>query len=1174
MKTKSFSLLFQRRFWLLHGLIAVSSTVSADQIIYNDALQNGWQNYSWATVNFANPSPVHSGSDSISVTCSPWSGLFFGYPAFNPSSYTNLSFWINGGPAGGQYVQVQAVTSGGAAVAAGLALGPLAANTWVHINASSSVLCPAGNTQINGFCIQEDKGNSLPTFYVDDVSLQSSSSTPPATNQIVYYDSLENGWQDYSWATVNFASTAPVQSGADSISVTCAPWSGLFFGYPDFDPAGYTNLSFWINGGPSGGQYVQVQAVNSSGTAVAAGLPLGPLAANKWVNVNASSSLLFPTGTTSINGFWIQEDKGNSIPSFYVDDVILQFIPPTPPPPTNQLTYIYNDSLQNGWQNYSWATVNFTNTSPVQAGTDSISVTCAPWSGLFFGYPDFDPASYTNLTFWINGGPSGGQCVQVQAVNSSGTAVAAGLPLGPLAPNTWVSVNVPSSLLFPSGTTSINGFWIQEDKGNSIPTFYVDNVALQAGPTTPPPPPPPTNQLTYIYYDSLQNGWQNYSWATVNLANPSPVYSGADSISVTCASWSALFFGYPDFNPSGYTNLTFWINGGPSGGQYVQVQAVNSSGTAVATGLELGPLAANTWVNVNAPLSALLPPGTTSINGFWIQEAMGNSLPTFYVDAVALQTGTLPPPPTNQPVAITVNAAADNHPINPYVYGVAFATSNQLSDLNVPLHRSGGNSTTCYDWQNNATSLASDWYFESVLGNSTNVAGDYDDFVRASKNGGAQPMLTIPIIGWAAKLGPDYFHLDSFSVAKYGAQTATDPYWSDAGNGVLSADGLDITNNNPTDANMAVGTNFEAGLVQHLINTWHAATNGGLQFYILDNEWSIWFQTHRDVHPIGATMDEVFDRYTTNALMVKNLDPNALVCGPEEWGWSGYFYSGYDQQYGALHGYTSYPDRTAHGGQDFCPWLLSEVQQASHTAGKRLMDYFTLHWYPQGGEAISEDISTATQVLRNQSTRSLWDTNYVDQSWINSIVMLIPRMKNWVTNYPGTKIGITEYNWGADDYMNGATAQADVLGIFGREGLDLAARWTVPNTDTPAYNAFKLYRNYDGRNSVFGNVNARCTVPNPDELSAFSAVRSSDGALTIMVINKDLTNVTPTVISFTNFTGKATAQVWQMTSAKTNAILQLPNASITSNILSNNVPPQSITLFVVPASTNNAATTQ
>jgi len=30
----------------------------------------------------------------------------------------------------------------------------------------------------------------------------------------------------------------------------------------------------------------------------------------------------------------------------------------------------------------------------------------------------------------------------------------------------------------------------------------------------------------------------------------------------------------------------------------------------------------------------------------------------------------------------------------PEIYGVAFASSNQLKDLNVPLNRSGGNTTT------------------------------------------------------------------------------------------------------------------------------------------------------------------------------------------------------------------------------------------------------------------------------------------------------------------------------------------------------------------------------------------------------------------------------------------------------------------------------------------------
>ena len=81
--------------------------------------------------------------------------------------------------------------------------------------------------------------------------------------------------------------------------------------------------------------------------------------------------------------------------------------------------------------------------------------------------------------------------------------------------------------------------------------------------------------------------------------------------------------------------------------------------------------------------------------------------------------------------------------------------------------------------------------------------------------------------------------------------------------------------------------------------------------------------------------------------------------------------------------------------------------------------------------------------------------------------MLIPRMKNWVASYyPGTKIGITEYNWGAEGHINGATAQADILGIFGREGLDLATRWTTPAAARPLYKAMKMFRNYDGNKST------------------------------------------------------------------------------------------------------------
>jgi len=178
--------------------------------------------------------------------------------------------------------------------------------------------------------------------------------------------------------------------------------------------------------------------------------------------------------------------------------------------------------------------------------------------------------------------------------------------------------------------------------------------------------------------------------------------------------------------------------------------------------------------------------------------------------------------------------------------------------------------------------------------------------------------------------------------------------------------------------------------------------------------------------------------------------------------------------------------------------------------------------------------------------------------------MLIPRMKNWVaTYYPGTKIGVTEYNWGAEADINGATAQADILGIFGSQGLDLATRWTTPDPSTPTYLAMKMYRNYDGNKSTFGDTSILTAVPNPDNLSAFGAVRSSDGAMTLMVINKDLNNATPVRANITNFNATGTVQRWQLTSA--DAITPLANLTLTNPVLSDIVPAQSITLYVLPA---------
>jgi hypothetical protein len=532
------------------------------------------------------------------------------------------------------------------------------------------------------------------------------------------------------------------------------------------------------------------------------------------------------------------------------------------------------------------------------------------------------------------------------------------------------------------------------------------------------------------------------------------------------------------------------------------------------------------------------------------------------------------------PAVVGVDAAVNVHAIDPNVYGSAFATTAQLTDLRLPLNRDGGNASDTYSYQQDATNHGSDWYFESISSGSGNGQG-MDQFVSSTKAGGAQPSLTLNLFDWAAKHA-NSSTLGSFPVSIYGPQQATDPYNSNLGNGVNTA-GTNITGNDPNIAYVANSPSFEQVWIQHLISTFGNSQNGGVKYYTLGNEPALWNSTHRDIHPNGETNTELLNDIINYASMVKALDPGAKILGPEEWGWTGYFIDGADaaaQNWGATY-----------GGLNVQQWLLQQLHQYDTTHGTRLLDYFTLHFYPQGGQ-FSDDVSTNMELLRNRSTRSLWDPNYVDESWIASTginggkVNLINMMKSWVnTYYPGTKIGVTEYNWGAEGNMNGATTQADIWGIFGREGLDLADRWTTPATGSPTYLAMKMFRDYDSSGGAFGDTSVSASVANPDQVDAFSSIRSSDGALTVMVINKNLYDpsnpsaTTPITLNLSNFAGASTAQEWQLAAINPAdqthaAITHLSDVMVNGNSITINVPMESVTLFVIqPATSAPAAPT-
>ncbi len=690
------------------------------------------------------------------------------------------------------------------------------------------------------------------------------------------------------------------------------------------------------------------------------------------------------------------------------------------------------------------------------------------------------------------------------------------------------------------------------------------------------------NQL--IFSDALQNGWQSWGWAkTIDLKNPAPAYGGAAaSIRVGAGGWEAIHLHHSALDVAPFGAVSFWVCGGEGGGQKLRVQASRADKIQDAS-FPLDALKPNEWRRVVVPLDALGVSGKTDVTGIVVGNNSPDAAGEFFLDDVELLSPDaakaalsapdapvkfVPPPPKRvAPVEVVVDAGVGRHPISPLIYGVNFAEKAHAA-LRPTLNRWGGNSTSRYNWQQNAHAIGADYFFESVpdSGDATPGAA-VDALIQTSKDLGAAPMVTIPINGWVGKLGPNREKLASFSVAKYGPQQKTEQWVPDAGNG-SKPDGKPVEGNDPTDANMPATPDFQAAWVKHLVGKWGTAKGGGVRYYLLDNEPGLWATNHRDVIAVAPTAAQLRDCIIQYARAIKAADPGAKVVGPEEWGWNSFLYSPFDVQDAAKRGDwnpTHMTDRKAIGGQDFQPWLLGQIRAEENRSGQKLLDVFTNHIYPQGnGIGLSDTGDTPdVQRLRARSTRALWDANYTDESWINAKVALIPRMKKWVRdNAPGMQTGITEYNWGNDASLSGAAAQADLLGIFGREGLDIATRWCAPIVKTPTFAAFQLYRNYDGRGAAFGDTSIKTVAPNPDVLSAFGALRTQDGALTAMVIHKEPGEIAPLHLRFAHFTPAKTAQ--HFAAAGDGTITRLPDVPVVGGSLLCDLSPQSVNLFVVP----------
>jgi len=136
-----------------------------------------------------------------------------------------------------------------------------------------------------------------------------------------------------------------------------------------------------------------------------------------------------------------------------------------------------------------------------------------------------------------------------------------------------------------------------------------------------------------VYTDGLVNGFQDWGWAPHNYANTSPVHSGNNSVSVSIASaWQGLQIVHSAFDSTPYANVSFWINGGASGGQQLQVSGLAQIGTTQnvwQSSFSLGTLPTSSWQQFTIPLSALGLANKSNATGIVIQDRISAAQPTF-----------------------------------------------------------------------------------------------------------------------------------------------------------------------------------------------------------------------------------------------------------------------------------------------------------------------------------------------------------------------------------------------------------------------------------------------------------------------------------------------------------------------------------------------------------------
>jgi hypothetical protein len=439
-------------------------------------------------------------------------------------------------------------------------------------------------------------------------------------------------------------------------------------------------------------------------------------------------------------------------------------------------------------------------------------------------------------------------------------------------------------------------------------------------------------------------------------------------------------------------------------------------------------------------------------------------------------------------------------PISPYIYGVNFPDTflpdwlKEWTDYHpFTFAREGGNRFTAYNWKTNASNAGNDYFNENddYLGKSDEPGWTVSQFLKAVQGAGAAALITVPTLGWvsADKVAEMNGSKDVGKTQDYINQRFIRTYPSES----------EHTRTVPQPL-VDPPVIYEDEFVRWVEKVKSRSTP---VWFSLDNEPDLWSETHPRLQSVKLTYRELIANNALNARMIKQVAPQALVFGPVNYGWGG------------IQNLRDAPDAN---GRVFIERYLDRMKQLSESkgfAGYRLLDVYDFHWYPEAtGDGVRITFSSAPDKpgsgpARIQAPRSLWDPTYVEKSWIadslgGKPITLLPRIEGIIAkHYPGTKMAITEYDFGGRNTISGALAQADALGVFGRFGLFAACQWGLTHVDKAAFAGFEAFTNFDRKGGRFADLGLVVTGEDPAENSVYAALDSKDPKrMTLVAINK------------------------------------------------------------------------